>query len=227
MNTAPRHSPSPTDSATALGGLPAGGPPRPALDELPLKWGWLLALGVALVVAGALGTSLAIWLTLASVLLFGALLLASGILQGWHALTAKETRWSGRALHLVVALLYVALGALLLWDPVGGSLSLTIVLAAFLIALGILRIGYAWRARRHRWRWVATVLGGVLNLVLAGIILVGLPGTALWVIGLFVAIEMIVNGALLIGIALTVRRLARAAGGDDASAREPAAGTAG
>ena len=199
------------DETSPRGTSPQGSTPdavRPDA-ELPLKWGWLLALGIALLVAGALGAGLAIWLTLASVLLFGAFLIAGGVLQAWHALTTKERRWSGRALHLLVAVLYVVLGAMLLFDPVGGSLSLTLLLTAFLIAIGLSRIAHAWRSRRRGWRWGATFVAGLLNLALAALIFVGLPVTALWVIGLFVAFEMILNGALLIGVALAVRRLAR------------------
>ncbi|MGD8312107.1 MAG: DUF308 domain-containing protein [Gammaproteobacteria bacterium] len=177
--------------------------------ELPLKWGWLLALGLSMVVLGTLGIGLAFYLTLASVILFGALALVAGGFQLWHGMAMQEARWSGRALHLFVALMYLVLGGVLIWDPVSGSVSLTLVLAGFLFALGLSRLLYAWKCRRRRWRWMLSLAGGVIDLLLAGLIVYGWPGTAFWVIGLFVAIELIVNGWWVTGVALTVRRFNR------------------
>jgi uncharacterized membrane protein HdeD (DUF308 family) len=175
--------------------------------ELPVKWGWLLALGLAMVVLGTLGIGLVFYLTLASVVVFGALALVAGGIQLWHGIAMQEVRWSGRALHLFVALLYLVLGGLLVWDPVSGAISLTLVLAGFLIALGVSRMAYAWKCRHRRWRWVLSLAAGLIELFLAGLIIYGWPGTAFWVIGLFIAIEMIVNGWLLAAVALAVRRV--------------------
>jgi len=173
--------------------------------ELPIKWGWLLALGIGLVVGGAVGLALSSSLTLASVLVFGALALVAGAFQLWYGVTWKVRNWSGRALHLMVAIAYLALGSLLLWDPVSGTFSLTLVLAAFLIAIGVSRLIYAWKCQRRGWRWRVGFLAGLIDLILSGLIVYGWPGTAFWVIGLFVAIEMMLSGWMLVGIALAVR----------------------
>ncbi len=180
-------------------------------SELPLKWGWLLLLGLGLVLAGTAGLFLSYYLTLASVILFGALALVAGMFLLWYGVSQKAGNWSGRALQLLVAVAYLLLGGLLLWDPVGGSLSLTLVLAAFLFALGVSRLIYAWKCRRRGWRWGWMFVGGLLNLLLGGLIVVGFPSSAFWVIGLFVAIEMLVSGWLLIGIALAVRVVSKGA----------------
>jgi len=173
--------------------------------ELPARWGWLLVLGLTMVVSGTLGIGFSFYLTLASVIMFGVLALVTGGIQLWHGIAMQEVKWSGRALHLFVALMYLGVGGLLVWDPVSGSISLTLVLAGFLIAIGVSRIAYAWRSRRRRWRWMLSLMGGLIDLFLAGMIIYGWPGTAFWVIGLFLAIELIVNGWLLTGIALAVR----------------------
>lgn len=173
--------------------------------EWPVSWGWLLALGVGLVIFGMLGVALAFYLTLASVILFGALALVSGGFQLWHGIATKEAKWSGRALHLLIALIYLVFGGLLLWDPVSGSISLTLALAAFLVVVGISRIVYAWKCRKHGWKWKLNLVGGLIDLLLAGLIFYGWPGTAFWVIGLFIAIEMMINGWLLIGVAMAAR----------------------
>lgn len=186
--------------------------------ELPLRWGGLLMLGLAMVIIGTLGIGFAFSLTLAGVFVFGALALFAGLMQLWHGIAAREHRWSGRLLHLFVALLYLLLGGLLVWDPVSGAISLTLLLAGFLIAIGLSRLVYAWQCRRRRWRWALPLAGGLIELLLAGLILYGWPGTAFWVIGLFLAIELIVNGWLLVGVALAVRRLVRQ--GDAAAGAE-------
>ncbi len=190
--------------------------------ELPVKWGWLMALGAWLIISGSAGVVLAFYLTLASVIVFGALALVAGITQLWYGLAGKTHNWSGRALHLLVAIAYLALGGLLLWDPISGTLSLTLVLASFLLTIGIFRIIYAWQCRQRGWRWGWGVFGGVLDLILAGLIIYGWPATALWVIGLFVGIEMILTGWLLVDMALAVRALHKQVRADamDASAHD-------
>jgi uncharacterized membrane protein HdeD (DUF308 family) len=179
--------------------------------ELPIKWGWLLALGMVMAIVGTLGLFLASYLTLASVIIFGAFALIGGSLQLWHGVTAKEVGWSGRALHLLVALAYLVFGGILLWDPVSGSISLTLIIAVFLFVLGVSRWVYAWRCRRRGWHWGLIFFGGLMDLFLAAIIIYGWPTTAFWVIGLFVAIEMLFNGWWLVAIALSVRTVSRVA----------------
>ncbi len=175
--------------------------------ELPISWGWFLALGVGMVAFGMLGVGFAFYLTLASVLMFGIFAVVSGVLQLGHGIASKEDIWSGKALHLLIALIYILFGGMLLWDPLSGSISLTLVLAIFLIGIGISRISYAWKCRSRGWKWKLMLAGGGINLLLAGLILYGWPGTAFWIIGLFVAIEMMINGWLLIAIALAKRKL--------------------
>ena len=177
--------------------------------EFPFKWGWLLALGIVMIILGSLGLVFSFAFTLASVIVFGALALAAGLLQLWHGIAAREVSWGGRGLHLLVALAYLLLGGLLLWDPLSGSLSLTLLLAAFLLVIGGFRVYYAWQWRRRGWRWKLATGLGVLDVVLAVLILVGWPSTGLWVIGLFLAIELLLNGFLLSSLALTVRGMQR------------------
>lgn len=177
--------------------------------ELPVKWGWLFALGVAMIAFGVAGLFFTFALTLASVIVFGALVLAAGILQLWHGFVAREESWGGRGLHLLVAAAYLLFGGILLWDPLSGSLSLTLFLAAFLLVIGGFRIYYAWQWQRRGWRWKLAALAGTADVLLAVLIIAGWPATGLWVIGLFLAIEILFNGALLTSLALTVRRMQR------------------
>jgi len=89
----------------------------------------------------------------------------------------------------------------------GLALSLTLVLVAFFIIEGIASIMYAVDHRRQltgSWGWM--LLSGIIDLILAAIILAGLPGTAVWALGLLVGINMLFGGGALIAMALAARQ---------------------
>ena len=94
---------------------------------------------------------------------------------------------------------------LLLW-PISGTISLTLVLIAFFVVEGIVSIMYAIEHRNQltgQWGWM--LLSGIIDLILAAIIFAGLPGTAVWALGLLVGINMLFGGAALIAMALASR----------------------
>jgi uncharacterized membrane protein HdeD (DUF308 family) len=82
---------------------------------------------------------------------------------------------------------------LLLW-PLSGALSLTLVLIVFFVIEGAASIMFALEHKRElsgRWGWM--LASGIIDLILAAIIFVGLPSTAAWAIGLLVGIDMVFN----------------------------------
>jgi len=176
------------------------------LRELPLDWKWLLALGLFMLVTGTLGLGMSVVLTLVSMLFFGVLLLIAGILQILQALQEKEKRWSGRAQQVFIAVLYMVTAGLIFWDPVAASQGMTVVLAALFSAIGVTRIIHAIRCQRRQWKWVLPVLLGLINLALAAMILAAWPVSGLWVIGLFLSIELIMNGWFITLLALRVKK---------------------
>ena len=94
---------------------------------------------------------------------------------------------------------------LLLW-PLSGVLSLTLVLIVFFVIEGVASIMFALEHKRElsgRWGWM--LASGIVDLILAAIILAGLPGTAAWAIGLLVGINMVFGGSALIAMALHAR----------------------
>ena len=173
--------------------------------ELKKKWGWLLALGVLLIVLGTVGLWMSFAMTLATVMMFGALLMLGGVFQLLNAFQIKS--WKSVLWHVLIALLYIAAGIVIFTDPVFASLSLTIALAWILIAVGLLRILMALQLRPAN-GWVWPLVSGVISILLGAMILAQWPTSGLWVIGLFVAIEMIVNGWSSVFIALAARKAA-------------------
>lgn len=177
------------------------------LGELKNKWGWLLALGISLIVLGTLGLWMSFAMTLATVIMFGALLAVGGVFQLLNAFQLKG--WKSVLWHVLIALLYIAAGIIIFTDPVFASLSLTIALAWILIAVGVLRIFMAFQLRAVKgWFW--PLVSGLISIALGAMILAQWPATGFWVIGLFVAIEMIFNGWSSVFVALAARKAAKA-----------------
>jgi len=175
--------------------------------EVQKHWGWLLALGIISILLGTLGFYMTFALTLASVLFFGVLILAAGLFQLVHAFTCKG--WKSVLWHVLIALLYIAAGVDIIMDPARASVVLTLVLAGILIAVGLVRIIMAFQLRPAAAGWFWVALSGLVSIVLGGMILGQWPESGMWVIGLFVAIELIFNGWSYLFMALDARKAAR------------------
>ena len=172
------------------------------MDALQRGWGWFVGLGAVLVVLGIVVIASPIVATMAIELLVGWILVIGGVLQIVQALRARG--WRGFLLHLVGGILYLLVGVLLLYDPLGGALALTLVLTAFLVVQGIVQIVIAVQIRPTRnWGWL--LASGVITLLLGLLIWSGWPSSALWVIGLLVGIHLVVTGASLIMLGLAAR----------------------
>jgi len=168
-------------------------------------WKQFLTEGIILLILGLVAIVLPPIATLAVELLVGWLLLISGIVglvSTFIARGAPGFWWS-----LLSAIVSIAAGIILLWWPPNGALSLTVVLTAFLSIEGIVSIFYALDHKRElSGRWGMMLMSGIIDIVLAGIILAGLPGTAAWAIGLLVGINLVFGGSALISMALHARQ---------------------
>jgi uncharacterized membrane protein HdeD (DUF308 family) len=167
---------------------------------------WVLFLieGIVLVVLGILAIIVPPLATITFTLFLGWLFLISGIMgliTTFWARHAPGFWWS-----LLSAVLAIAAGIVLLVWPISGAISLTLLLIVFFIIEGVLSIMYALEHKKElsgRWGWM--LASGIIDLILAGIILIGLPGTAAWALGLLVGINMLFGGSALIAMALHAR----------------------
>ena len=188
--------------------------------ELKKNWGWLLAFGILSIVLGTIGLGMTFGLTLASVLVFGVLLVIGGVVQIFDAFKCKG--WKSTLWHVLIALLYVGAGVMMVADPILASATLTLVLAAILLAVGVMRIFMSLQMRPVKgWGWL--LAGGIITILLGGMIISGWPMSGLWVIGLFVAVELIVNGWTSVFVALAARIVAKE-GQESAAARSATSG---
>jgi uncharacterized membrane protein HdeD (DUF308 family) len=167
-------------------------------------WKAFLIEGILLVIFGLAAIVVPPLASLAVTILLGWLFLISGI--AGLVLTFWARQMPGFWWSLISAALAVVAGAILLAQPVQGTLTLTIVVGAYFIAEGVATIMYALEHRRElsqRWTWL--LVAGIMDLVIAAIIITGLPGSALWAIGLLVGINLLFGGTSLIGMALAAR----------------------
>ena len=177
------------------------------LGEVTIKWGWMLALGIIMVILGTIGLGMTFALTIASVWFFGILLLIGGVIQLVDAFMCKG--WKSILWHILIALLYLAGGAVIIRDPVLASTTFTLFIAGVLVGTGIFRIIIAFQMRGiPGWVWV--LIGGIAAIALGIMIFAQWPVSGLWVIGLFVAIEMLFNGWSQIMIALAAKAASKA-----------------
>ncbi|WP_437276794.1 HdeD family acid-resistance protein [Sorangium sp. KYC3313] len=171
--------------------------------------GSFLGLGIALLVLGVLAILMPVVASLVSAVVIGSVLVVSGLLLGVHAV--RNPRWANSSWSLVSALFQIVAGVLIVAFPVTGTMTLTLILAAFFFADGFLRII---RAIQHRgmpaWGWL--LFDGLLSLALGVLIWWRWPSTAAWALGLLVGVNLIISGSsmLLIGVSARPRPVASA-----------------
>jgi uncharacterized membrane protein HdeD (DUF308 family) len=167
-------------------------------------WKAFLFEGILLVILGLAAMIVPPLASLAVTIFLGWLFLISGI--GGLIATFWARQMPGFWWSLFSAALAVLAGLILLARPVQGVLTLTIVVGAYFLAEGVVTIMYALEHRRElseRWSWL--LVAGVMDILIAFIIIAGLPGSAEWAIGLLVGINLLFGGATLIGMALAAR----------------------
>lgn len=177
------------------------------LKQLREHWWAFLALGIALAVIGTICIVHPFVASVTSVVFLGFLMVAGGIVQVLSSFVAGK--WSGMFLHLFIGVLYAIVGFMIIDSPVENTLLLTKILAIFLMVVGLLNILYSLIQRFQGWGWV--LLNGGITFLLGLLINRQWPSSALWVIGLFVGIEMIFNGWAWIMFAFGVKPRAKAA----------------
>jgi uncharacterized membrane protein HdeD (DUF308 family) len=172
------------------------------MEALSRNWGWLLAFGILMIILGVFAIGAPVVATIAVQFALGWILVIGGVAEGIHAFMAQG--WRGFLFELLSAILYLVVGVLLLVNPVGGALALTVVLAVFLIVEGIFKIVMALRVRDHGgWGWL--LASGILSLVLGFLIWAEWPASGLWIIGLLVGIQLLFTGWSLVMLALAAR----------------------
>jgi len=173
--------------------------------ELKKAWGWILAWGIILVVAGVVALGYEFSVGVVTTLFVGGLLIVYGVIEVVQAF--RNQRWQGFFLFLFGGILSIVAGALILARPIAGMEVLTLMMAAYFLVLGAFRSVGAISSRHPGWGW--GLFNGIVSMVLGMFIWNRWPESSLWVIGLFVAIDMIFQGWNYVMLGLLARRGAK------------------
>lgn len=180
---------------------------RSLYGDLAVNWGWLLALGILQLILGVIGLAMTVSLTLATVLVFGVFLIIAGVAQIVHTFTARG--WRSGLLHLAIAVLYLLIGLDIVLNPIAASLVATLIIGFLFTFTGVVRGVMAFQMKNSRnWGWY--VLSAIVSIILGLMIIARWPTSAFWVIGLFVAVELIFDGWASIMIALAAHEAGKA-----------------
>lgn len=174
-----------------------------AMREFRRNWGWLLALGIVLVVLGIIALADSVAVTVVSMFLFGWLLLIAGIIEAVQAF--RHRRAGHLFLHALNAVLSIIVGLMLLRHPLAGALVMTLLLAVYFTVAGIFRIVAALAMRIRGWGWA--LADGIITLILGILVWTQWPVSGLWIIGLFIGIDLIITGWSEVMLALAARSL--------------------
>jgi uncharacterized membrane protein HdeD (DUF308 family) len=163
---------------------------------------WFTILGILLILLGLVAIAFPFLTTIATKILLGWLFLIGGIVQIVHAFSTQS--WSEFFLDLLIGVVYVLAGAWLAFFPLTGILTLTILLAVMFIIQGVLELGMAFRMRpRQGWGWM--LFAGIVAILAGLLILMELPSSAAWAIGLLVGINMIATGVAYLLLPMAAR----------------------
>jgi uncharacterized membrane protein HdeD (DUF308 family) len=178
--------------------------PNVAGDLAPLraKRGWIVALGVVYLVAGLIALGSVVSATAASVLVVGAMMVVSGVFEVINAFQVKS--WGRFILWVLLGILYIVAG-FVAWDnPLLTAVWLTLILGAALAASGITRIFLAFGMKQGA-PWIGVAVSGLVTLALGVIILVKWPVSAVYALGIFLGVDLVVAGVSWIGLGLSLK----------------------
>src|SRR6476660_5179782 len=178
--------------------------PRAGSDTAPLraKWGWIVALGVVYLIAGLIALASVAMATVASVLVVGVMMIVAGVAEVINAFQIKS--WGKFLLWALLGVLYIIAGFVTFENPLLAAVLLTLMLGASLVASGIMRIFLSFSMKRET-PWILVLVSAVITLLLGLLILAHWPVSSLYILGLFLGIDLIMAGAGWIGLGFGLR----------------------
>jgi uncharacterized membrane protein HdeD (DUF308 family) len=179
-----------------------GAPAGFSLADFKRNMGWFLALGILLISLGTLAIVYDFMATLISVFFFGWILIFIGAFEAVQAFW--QNKWGGLFLHLALGILAMVVGFHLLTSPVASALVLTLLLAVYFMVTGIFRIVASLTLRFPNWGWV--FFSGIVSFILGILTKQQWPLSGLWIIGLFIGIDMIFSGCSYVMLSLAARK---------------------
>ena len=181
------------------------------LSTLRDSWGWILVMGILMILGGLAAIATPFFATVGVVTFLGILMLVAGVAQIVSAFQCKA--WKGVLLNTLIGILYLVTGFLVLENPLQSAAGLTLLLALFFLTSGIFRIVLSLQERFPGWGW--TLLSGAVTVLLGLIIWRQFPEVALWIMGLMLGIEFVFNGWMWIMLAFAFKQIPIEESGSD------------
>jgi uncharacterized membrane protein HdeD (DUF308 family) len=175
------------------------------VEALRAKWGWIVALGIIYLLVGVLALYSVVTATVASVFVVGIMMLIAGVAEVVNAFQVKS--WGKFFLWVILGVLYIVAGFVTFENPLLVAALLTLVLGAALVASGIMRIILAFNMKEGT-QWIAVVFSGIVTFLLGVIILAHWPVSSLYILGLFLGIDLVFAGVGWIGVGISLKGLA-------------------
>jgi uncharacterized membrane protein HdeD (DUF308 family) len=173
------------------------------LEPLRAKSGWIVALGAVYIVAGIIALGSVVLATVATVFVVGIMMVIAGVAEVINAFQIKT--WGRFLLWLLLGALYIVAGFITFENPLLAAAILTLFLGIALIASGIMRIVLAFSMQAVMpWIWV--LLSGIITLLLGLVVVAHWPVSSLYILGIFLGVDLVLAGASWIGIGLGLKR---------------------
>ena len=191
--------------ANAFNSMTGLGPDPRSIAPLKAKWGWIVALGLVYLIAGIIALGSVVMATVASVLVVGAMMIVAGVAEVFGAFQMKS--WGKFLIWALLGVLYIIAGFLTFENPLFAAVLLTLFLGASLVVSGLIRLFLAFSMKRESpWVWVA--VSSVITLLLGLLILARWPVNSVYILGVFLGIDLIFAGAGWVGLGLGLKRRA-------------------
>jgi uncharacterized membrane protein HdeD (DUF308 family) len=173
------------------------------LAPLRAKSGWIVALGVVYVIAGFIALGSVVFATVVTVFVVGVMMLIAGVAEVINAFQIKT--WGKFLFWLLLGALYIVAGFVTFENPLLAAALLTLLLGFSLLASGVMRIVLAF-SMKDEMPWIGVAVSGVITFLLGLIILAHWPVSGLYILGLFLGIDLIIAGIGWIGIGVGLKR---------------------
>ena len=175
-----------------------------SIRTLRAKWGWIVALGVIFMISGVIALGSVVMATVSAVWIVGIMMIMAGVAEIIAAFSVKA--WGKAIFWGLLGALYVAAGIIAFENPLLAAAVLTLFLGIALMAGGIVRMFLAWHMRGAGKPWGWVVVSGLISLLLGLMIIAKWPYSSVYVLGIFLGIDLIFIGSSWLSIGLALKR---------------------
>ena len=161
------------------------------IQSFKQKANWFIVIGIILIVLGCLALGYQFIATVFSVYFIGSLIFIAGIIQVIHSFNIKGLGQT--ALWAIMGILYIFIGLMSFFQPIAVSSALTLLISLLLTIRGFTQIFAAMSNRNlPRWGWI--IFSGIINIILGLMLMAGWPYDSIWVLGMFLGIDLVFQG---------------------------------